>query len=61
MDQPLGPGQQEQPCFDQIVKGNIDIKQLCNKNKIKINKYYKHFTRKNRFNRRNKNYLPSVL
>jgi hypothetical protein len=24
-------------------------------------KYYKYFTRKNRFNRRNKNYLPSVL
>ena len=24
------------PKFDQVVKGNVDIKQLCNKNKYKI-------------------------
>lgn len=42
-------GQQEQPSFDQIVKGNIDIKQLCNKNKIKINKYYIIFNKIGKF------------
>lgn len=49
METSLPLGQQEQPSFDQIVKGNIDIKQLCNKNKIKINKYYIIFNKIGKF------------
>ena len=57
MDEPLTqqeptpgpPVQQEQPSFDQIVKGNIDIKQLCNKNKVKINKYKITFNKIGKF------------
>lgn len=41
--------QQEQPSFDQIVKGNINIKQLCNKNKVKINKYKITFNKIGKF------------
>jgi hypothetical protein len=37
------------PSFDQIVKGNINIKQLCNKNKVKINKYKITFNKIGKF------------
>ena len=44
--------------MERVFRENNDITRSGGGGK---KKYYKQFTRKNRFNRRNKNYLPSVL